>query len=38
MNLAKMAYCPKYEGLDSAVFYIGLGLVDITIEPLRLNG
>lgn len=33
MNLAENVYCPKYERLEEAIFYEGLGLSKITIEP-----
>lgn len=33
MNLGKIAYCSKDEDFDESVFYDGLGLVDITIDP-----
>lgn len=33
MNLAENVYCPKYEKVEQAYFYKGLGLTKVTIEP-----
>lgn len=33
MNLAKKAYCSKDEDFSESVFYEGIGIVDITIDP-----
>lgn len=33
MNLADDVYCPKYEKVNKAFFYRGMGITNITIEP-----
>ena len=33
INLAKKSYCSQDEDVEKSIFYKGLGLVDLTIEP-----